>query len=366
MTQSVEKKEVSAESPLRGLKVCMVAPYRPKTGGVTFQTHMQVDGLESEGVTVVRVDTILHKLNYPALKYIRLPLQALFTAVRFLRNAPRCDVVHIQACSWWGFLPAYVCVPLNKLFVKKRLVISFHGAEGHIWIKKLRPIVVPILHGADVVVVVSPALKEAFAEYGVKSDVLWNLVDFKRFQFRERPVIKPNILWIRRFTPHYDPMAALKVFAKVKAEIPEASITFVGDGGGLRTEMDKFIEDSRLTDVIYTGWVSDQRVSEEFNKADIFINTSHNDGLPTTLLEASAAGLPIVSTNPGGIPQMLIDGKEGLLAPVGDIDTLANHIIGLIRDPERAHQMGLAARKNAERYSWDRCAKDLAIHYKVA
>lgn len=365
MNQSVGEPEVAAESPLRGLKVCMVAPYRPRTGGVTFQTHMQVDGLESEGAEVIRVDTILHKIYHPWLRPIRVPLQAIVTAVRFLRSAPKCDVVHIQTATWWGFLPGYVCLPLNRLFVKKRMVISFHGAEGHIWIRKPMWLAVPFLRMADVVVVVSPALKEAFEKSGIKNEVLWNLVDFKRFRFRERPAIKPNILWIRRFNPHYDPLAALAVFAKVRSEIPDATITFVGDGGGLRTEMDKYIEDNGLTGVTYTGWVSDERVAEEFDKADIFLNTSHNDGLPTTILEASAAGLPIVSTNPGGIPQMLVDGEEGLLADVGDVETLASHILELIRNPERAHQMGLAARKNSEHYSWARCAKDLAIHYDV-
>ena len=189
---------------LKGLKVCMVAPYLPRKGGVTIQTHLMVDGLTSEGVEVVRVDTILHKLNKPILAPLRMVLQFFVTAGRFLKQAPKCDVVHIQACSWWGFLPVLACVPLNRLFVRKRLVMSFHGGEGHIWLRRYHWMAVPFLKRP---MPSSSCLRfsETFSTYGMASEVLWNLVDLKRFHFRERSRIRPNIVSIRHMSETYDP-----------------------------------------------------------------------------------------------------------------------------------------------------------------
>jgi phenylacetate-CoA ligase len=347
---------------LKGLRVCMVAPYLPRKGGVTIQTHLEVDGLTGEGVEVVRVDTILHKINTPVLAPLRMILQLFVTAARFLKHAPTCDVVHIQACSWWGFLPVLACVPLNRLFVRKRLVISFHGAKGHIWIRSYHWMAVPFLKTADAVLVVSPLLKEAFSRYGIESEVLWNLVDLKRFHFRERPRIEPNIVWIRHMSDMYDPLTALKVFELVKKDVPEATITFIGDGP-LRSVLDSYIRSHAVRDVRFTGHMDNERVPDEFDKADIFLNTSRNDGLPTALLEASASGLPIVTTGVGGIPDMMENGAEGIIVPLDDIDALHREVVGLIRDPDRAREIGASARRNAEKYSWERCAVDLVKAY---
>lgn len=340
----------------------MVSPYHPKPGGVTVQTHMLVDGLEREGAVVYRVDTILHKLDKRALLPLRVLLQPIVTAVRFLRNAPKSDVVHIHACSWWGFVPVMVCAPLNKLFTRKRLVISFHGARGHIWIRRYAPLARFYFRMADAVVVVSPQLKEKMAEKGIKTEVLWNLVDLDRFSFKARKDIKPNIAWIRHFEEMYDPITALKVFEKVRQEFPEASITFIGDGS-LRGEIERYIKEHDLTGVRLTGRLPNHEVPAEFDKADIFLNTSKNDGLPTALLEAAAAGFPIVTTDAGGIPYMFDDGVNGIVVPVSDIDALTQEVIGLIRDPAKAAEMSIAARRNAERFGWPARVVDIARLY---
>ncbi|MCX8052301.1 MAG: glycosyltransferase family 4 protein [Armatimonadetes bacterium] len=355
----VEQSDVSG---LRGLRVCMVAPYLPKRGGVTIQAHLMVDGLESAGARVFRVDTILHKLDRSWLKPLRVLLQPLFVAVRFLRTAPKCDVVHVHACSWWGFVPVLVCAPINRLFFRKRFIISYHGGLGHVFLARWAWLVVPFLKMADRIVVVSARLKNVFSEYGIESEVLRNLVDLQRFRFRKRERLQPNIVWIRRFEDVYDPMTALRVFEKVKAGILEATITFIGDGE-LRADMEKYIEQRGLTGVRFTGRLPNENVPDEFDKADVFLNTSRNDGLPTALLEASASGLPIVTTDAGGIPDMIENGKDGIIVPVGDVDALAREVISLLEDPERAAAIGESARRNAEKYGWDQCAKQLAKLY---
>ncbi|MHB9035554.1 MAG: glycosyltransferase family 4 protein [Armatimonadota bacterium] len=329
---------------------------------MTVQVHMMMSGLESEGAEVLRIDTILHKLDKKLLLPLRILLQPLATMMRFLRDAPKSDVVHIHAASWWGFVPVMVCAPLNRCIVHKRLVISFHGGAGHIWLKRYARIAIPFFRMVDKTVVVSPQLKMAFKEYGIEADILWNLVDVVKFPFRERREIKPRIVWIRHLEETYDPMAALRVFEIVSSEVPGSTITFIGDGT-LRQEMERYIDEHGLTGVRFTGRLPNSEVAGEFEKADIFLNTSRRDGMPTALLEASAAGLLIVTTDAGGIPAMIENGRNGIVVPVGDANALAREVVALISDYGRACAIGRAARLNAEKYDWKARRTDLAKLY---
>ena len=327
-----------------------------------MQTVLMVDGLEKQGVEVYKVDTIIHALNMRILRPLRVLLQPLAIAAKLIREAPKCDVIHAQATCWWGFVPVMICAPINKLLLRKRLVVSFHGGLAHIWLKRYAGLARFFFRMADDVVVVSPQIRDALSNSGIETWVLWNLVDLDRFPFRERKNIKPRIVWVRHFEDTYDPLVALAVFEKVKQAIPEASITFVGDGS-LRRQMESYVRDHTLSDVRFTGRLPNSEVPAEFDKADIFLNTSKNDGLPTALLEASAAGFPIVTTDAGGIPSMMKNGEEGIIVPVGDVDALAEEIIALIRDPERAAKISRAARLNAEKYGWRSRTNDMAYLY---
>ena len=345
-----------------GRKVCMVAPFLPKIGGMTVQVQMMVDGLECEGAQVFRVDTILHKLDNKLFFALRIILQPFVTAFRLLRSAPQSDVVHIHAASWWGFVPVMVCAPLNRLFIHKRLIISFHGGSASIWLKRYSKLVLPFFSMADKIIVVSPKLQDTFQEYGIKTSFLRNLVDLDVFQFRKRTKIMPNIVWIRHLEETYDPVTALRIFERIRAEIPDAQIVFIGDGS-LRPTMENYIYEHALEGVHFRGRLPHADVAREFDKADIFLNTSINDGMPTALLEASAAGLPIVSTAVGGIPHMINNNVDGILIQPGNIDAFVETTVALIRDVDRACNIGLAARRNAELYSWKTCALSLAQFY---
>ncbi len=362
MTQTNGARETEVGSPFDGLRVCHVGPHLPRKGGVTIQTHLTEDGLRRSGAQVYSIDTILHFLSHPLLLPLRVLLQPVVTAFRFLGAARKCDVIHLQACSWWGFLPVLVCAPLNKWFTGKRAVASYHGARGHIFLDKYHAIVAPYMRMLSAIGVVSPELQQAFARYGIETEVMDIIINLDAFHFRERLEIKPNIVWVRQFEEMYDPFAAVTVFESVKKEFPEATITLIGSGS-MRSSVERMVVESGLAGVRFTGILPNTKLPDEFDKADIFLNTSKNDAKPAALLEAAAAGLPIVTTAAGGIPDMVTNGEDAVIVPVGDAEALAREIIALIRDPERARRIGIAARKNAERYGWDSYSNELARLY---
>jgi glycosyltransferase involved in cell wall biosynthesis len=82
--------------------------------------------------------------------------------------------------------------------------------------------------------------------------------------------------------------------------------------------------------------------------ADIVFLTSISEGIPLTLIEGMAAGRPVVSTRVGGVAEVVVDGQTGLLAPAGEFESLAAHVLRLANLPEERHQMGLAGRARAE------------------
>lgn len=351
-----------AANPFRDKRVCMVAPYRPRKGGVTEQTHLLVDALESYGVAVERVDTIVHILPGPLLAPLRILVQAAKTKLGLLRSGGKCDVIHVQACSYWGFLPVLVSVLVNRFYPRKRIVVTYHGGEAAAFMRKWGWLAAGMLRKADAVVAVSEPIRDALEARGVKCGLVHNLVDMSLFRFRERTVLEPKLVWVRYLEPTYDPLAALDVFERVKLEYPAATLTMVGDGS-LRASIEQCTTKTGLTGVRLTGKLSPEQVAAELDAADIFLNTSKADGTPTAILEAMASGLPVATTNAGGVPQLVVSGVEGLVCDVGDVDALAAGVISLVKDPETAAGMSRQARMRAEEYSWNSVSGEIVELY---
>ncbi|HET9672513.1 MAG TPA: glycosyltransferase family 4 protein, partial [Actinomycetota bacterium] len=96
---------------------------------------------------------------------------------------------------------------------------------------------------------------------------------------------------------------------------------------------------------------------------DVAVLTSRNEGTPVALIEAGAAGRAIVATRVGGVPDVVADGKTGLLAPPGDVGAIVGAVSALLDDPGRARSLGESARQDATRFTIDRLADDLADLY---
>jgi glycosyltransferase involved in cell wall biosynthesis len=117
--------------------------------------------------------------------------------------------------------------------------------------------------------------------------------------------------------------------------------------------------------VEFTGALTQEEVLPWWQRADVAVLTSENEGMPVCLMEAAACGVPAVATSVGGIPELVADGITGLLAPANDAAGLASALRGLIENPARAAEMGLAARQRAmERFSLARQVDSLLALWK--
>ncbi len=195
-------------------------------------------------------------------------------------------------------------------------------------------------------------LKNEFEKQGYKTQFIPNILEIEDYNFIERLNIQPKILWVRAFKEIYNPTLAIKVLNLLKIDFPEAKLCMVGPfvdtsyTNTLELVKNLKLENSvEFTDVLLKeDW---HKKSEEF---DIFINTTNFDNTPVSVMEAMALGLPVVSTNVGGLP-FLIDNKiDGLLVEKENEIVMTSAIKSILNN--KFPDLVFNARKKVEGFSW--------------
>jgi glycosyltransferase involved in cell wall biosynthesis len=181
--------------------------------------------------------------------------------------------------------------------------------------------------------------------------VIPNVIDLDQYPYRHRPNVSPRLLWMRTFHELYRPDLALRVLERLKGT--GATLTMAGQDKGLLGETLRRAEEMGL-DVRFPGFLDAEGKRREFAAHDVFLNTNRVDNAPVSVLEAAAFGLPVVSTDVGGIPHLLRNGEGALLVPEGDAEAMAAAVHRLLDEPGLAGRLSAAGREVAERSSWAR------------
>ena len=344
------------------LEIAIMGPFPPRPGGVSVQCAILARQLAAVGARVTTINTDIPWLRQKGrLGKLILPLaQVAGLAKQLFRTRRHWRLLHVHAASWWGFMPALV--GLLAAGRGKRLVLSYHGGEAAAFLQKWDWLARPVLRHYDAVLTLTPTQAAIFRDHGIAAEIVPNIVPLEPFHFRLRGPLAPRLLWLRQLEPRYRPHDALDVFARIQKEVNEATLILVG-GGSLLPEFRKRLEQEPLPGVQLYGPARPAEIPHLYDAADIFLNTSAIDNLPLTLIEASASGLPLVSSAAGAIPDLIEDGVNGLLAAVGDTERLAQHVLHLLEEPTLAQQLSLAARDNARRFDWQHIAPLLARAY---
>jgi glycosyltransferase involved in cell wall biosynthesis len=331
-------------------RVAIVAASLDILGGQGVQARALADALRRDGYSV---DFVPINPRFPRglgwlrrLRYLRtLVNQALY--LPSLVRLARADVVHVFSASFWSFLLAPVPAMVAAKALGARVVLHYHSGEAGEHLERWGMLVHPWLRLADVIAVPSGYLAEAFGSHGYSTRVIHNVVDLSRFQYRERVPPRPRLVSTRNLEPYYRVDVVLAAFARVKAELPEATLTIAGYGS----------EEPRLrrlapAGVCFVGRVEPASMPRLLDDADVFVNASVVDNQPVSILEAFAAGVPVVSTPTGDIAAMVRHDETGLLVPPLDADALAAAVLALLRDPARAARLARRAREECDRYTW--------------
>lgn len=269
------------------------------------------------------------------------------------------DVAHVDVFSGAAFVWAeLVCVALHAL--GKPFVLSLHGgalpdfAAAHPW--RLRR----LLDSAAAVTAPSPYLQHQLRPYCRRLRVHPNPIDTSHYRFRAR-LPAPRLVWVRAFHDLYDPTVAIDAVRALRDRFPQIALTMAGPdkGDGCLQRSRAFAAAWGLNDrVHFAGAVPPSAVASLLDANDIFLNTTRIDNTPVSMLEAMAAGLPVISTRAGGVPYLVGHDREALLVPIGDGDAMAAAISRLLTEHGLAARLAQHARQTAERHDW-RCVMPL-------
>jgi glycosyltransferase involved in cell wall biosynthesis len=236
-------------------------------------------------------------------------------------------------------------------WTRSKIILNYRGGKAANFLRKWQWFVLPLLRRANEIVVPSEFLRKVFQNFGLHSTLLPNLADTELFHFAEKKQFMPRLLVTRNLEPIYDVESVLRAFQIVQDKMPQASLGIAGDGSEVN-KLRAIVGELNLRNVIFYGAIPHKALPAIYRQYDIYVNASRVDNFPGTLIEASCAGLPIVTTNAGGIPEMIRDGENGLLCAVGDSVGLADGILHLLKHQEFAQLLAQNARVWAEQFSW--------------
>jgi len=346
------------------LSICIVSPFPPPLGGMAIQAEKLVSLLKNNGFRVIKVRT---NCDFPkGLKWAeKVPgLRTLVNLILFLGSINKIisdiDVVYFLTAFlnffFWVTYPGVILLKLRR----KHVILSARGGGAREFFKKYGKLLNPVFKRVDVITAPSGFLRDAVMEaFNIEPLVVPNIIDLSQFKFRDRNPLRPNFIVTRSLEPIYNVKCVVKAFKKIHAQYPKARLGVVGDGRE-RKEIQELVEDFGLANCVrFYGRVEYKKLPELYDEYDIFLNASNVDNLPGTILEAFACGLPVVSTNPGGIPYMVDDGVTGLLVPKEDCNALAEKAMQLLENQELASTLVKNARKECEKYSPENVAKIL-------
>jgi len=297
--------------------------------------------LEQEGYTVYFASGKVSKV-----------MRLLDMVYTFFKSVNRVDYVLIDTYSTSNFYYALIISQLSRLF-RVQYIPVLHGGnlparlKGHPYMSGL------IFNNSIKNVAPSLFLKHAFEKYGYSNLVfIPNTIQIKNYELAQKSFKNIKLLWVRSFSNIYNPVMAIQVLKELIDKGYTAELCMVGpdsDGSLMRV---KSLTSQLNVPVTFTGKLPKEEWIDLAADYNIFINTTNFDNMPVSVIEAMALGLPVVSTNVGGIPNLIEDGKTGLLVDKNDTAAMTSQIIRLSKNPELAIELSLNARKKVEPFDW--------------
>lgn len=275
----------------------------------------------------------------------------------YFRQRSEAQALVVDTYSGWGFYYALVFCFLSRLS-NIQFIPILHG--GSLPERDLRnpKLVKYLLQRSNHVVSPSKYLQNWATLLGYSCDYIPNFIEIKNYLYKHRGNPGPRLLWVRAFHEVYNPQMAVDILAGLLIKYSNAQLCMIGpDKDGSLVEVLEYAKELGVQEHLTTpgGMTKKEwcRLSREY---DIFINTTNVDNMPVSVIEAMALGLPIVSTDVGGMPFLINDQENGLLSPAGDFDAMSMNVIKLLDDQELFNRLAYAGRKVAEEFSWQKVA----------
>jgi glycosyltransferase involved in cell wall biosynthesis len=339
----------------RPLNVAIVAPSTGILGGQAVQAARLLKSWRDDpdvNAWLVPVNPIPPGMlaSLVKVKYVRtLATQVCYWPL-LVDQLRRADVVHVFSASYSSFLLAPLPAAIVARTLGKPVVLNYRSGEAPDHLRR-SAIARTTLRQVDRNVVPSQFLRDVFAEFGIDSDIIPNIVDVDRFRFRPRTRLEPRVLSTRNFERMYNLACTLRAFRLLQDRYPAARLTLVG-AGSEELALRRLAETLRLQHITFAGRVEPDDIWRYYADADIYLQTPDIDNMPSSVLEAFASGCAVVSSDAGGVPAILSDGVHGLLVPCNDAAAAGRAMLRLMEDSRLVERLTNAALASCARYQW--------------
>jgi phosphatidylinositol alpha-mannosyltransferase len=288
--------------------------------------------------------------------------------VKALLARERFDVVHVHE----PFMPL---LPFQFLrYTDGNLVATFHATRdgGSRLYAYARFIIQPWWTSIRGRIAVSRAALKMIGRYFAdRYRIIPNGIDYAHFASEAPPIPmfidgKRNILFVGRQEQRKGLPYLLEAYGRLKAERPDLRLIVVGPDGGMRPACERYVRQNKIEDVVFAGEVQYAELPRYYRTADVFCapNTGH-ESFGIVLLEAMAAGTPIVASNISGFSEVLEDGVQGTLVPPRDAGAMAKAIDHLLAEPALREEMGKAGAERARPYAWEHVGRRVLEYYET-
>lgn len=356
---------------LDGLRIALIGPLPPPAGGMANQTRQLAELLRGEGasVEVVQVNAPYKPPWAGRIRGVRAVFRLLPYLAQLWQACGRADIVHVMANSGWSWhlfaMPAIRVAALRGTPV----VVNYRGGEAGPFLDKAAASVRATLRHSAGLLLPSGFLLEVFARHGMQGRVVPNIIDLVRFHpaahYPPSPQA-PHILVARNLELIYGIDVALHAFAVVAAKLPAARLSIAGSGP-LQQELEQLAATLGIADrVRFTGRLDRDQMAALYRETDLSLNSSHVDNMPNSVLESLASGVPVVSTNVGGVPFIVEHGRTALLVPANDAQAMGAAALQILTDPACAAALRTAGLQAVQRYRWEAVRETLLAAYHDA
>ena len=269
-----------------------------------------------------------------------------------LGNSAKTDYVLIDTYSTTNFYYALIISQLCRLLNLKYINI-LHGGNLEKRLELNPKLSRLIFKNSYKLVAPSNFLKSIFESYGYNEVIhIPNSIEIDSYMFENRNINDIKLLWVRSFSSIYNPEQAILVLERLLKKNYNAELTMIGPEVDGTLKKVKELAKNKNIDVNFTGKLSKTEwiaLSKNFN---VFINTTNFDNTPVSVIEAMALGLPVVSTNVGGMPYLISDNQDGLLVNPRDVEAMVNAILKIKNEDNLREEIIKNARSKVENFAW--------------
>lgn len=352
------------------LRVLVIAPSLRMLGGQSRQCARLLERLRKE--PSLHVDFLpsnpqfIEPLGFlHRVKYLRTIISALVFWCQLLWRIPRYDVVHVFSAAFYAYLLFAMPPILVGRLWRKTVILNYRSGEAPDHLAHWRT-AIPSMRLATAIVVPSPYLVEVFAGFGLKASFIYNMVELERFTFRQRSPLRPQFLTTRLLEPLYNVPCVLRAFRGIQERYPSAALR-IGGEGFLRPELEALAKQLSLKNIEFIGRTPFEEMPRLYDSAEIYLTATNLDNMPSSITECLASGLPVVTTNAGGIPFIVEHEKTCLMVEKNDDVAMAAEAIRLLEQPELASKIANNGRIASRQWTWEAVgAKWLELYQSLA